>query len=305
MGVATRFPDLQEFRARAARLGGPTGPVEDMSGQASPPGSSSSVPWMWVGLACAAALSLIWLGLSALIPTIPSQDAPAVADRGALDEVVAELRATNERLGRLESEIASLRRNNDIDNDAKADLLRRIELIEQAFGPATGSIGAAPATTGSVFSTNPLNRAPADFSRQLAQQRALNGLQTGQRAGSFLPEVAGLPGRTDPPPISGQSTLSPSAGGSGPSAYDFAVDLGGFGDPAELKRYWSKIVTDNPLLLGGLSPRQITRLEADGIRSYRLIAGPVDNVGASRRLCEALQLRGATCTQTIHSGEPI
>ena len=103
----------------------------------------------------------------------------------------------------------------------------------------------------------------------------------------------------------GAPAPQPSTNASVLPAYSFAVDLGGFGDVGELKRYWSRIVTDNPLLLGGLSPRQITRLEADGVRSYRLIAGPVEDVGTSRRLCEALQLRGATCTQTIHSGEPI
>ncbi|NND50500.1 MAG: hypothetical protein HKN60_09645 [Rhizobiales bacterium] len=261
---------------------------------------------MWVGLASAAVLSLIWLGLG-ILPK--NEETTVVADRGALAQVVAEVRSTNERLSRLESEIAALRRTDDTDRDAKADLLRRIELIEQAFGPATGSIGPAPATTGSIFSSPSLNAPsgspPLAAIRQNQQIRAPITPQTRQRAVSILPEVARLPGRAEPPAPFGQSPTSPSTNDSVLPAYSFAVDLGGFADLAELKRYWSSIVTENPLILGGLSPRQITRLEADGVRSYRLIAGPVEDVGTSRRLCEALQLRGANCTQTIHSGEPI
>ena len=85
---------------------------------------------MWVGLALVAVLSLIWLGLG-ILPK--NEKITVVADRGALDQVVAEVRSTNERLSRLESEIAALRRTDDTDRNAKTDLLRRIESVPSAL----------------------------------------------------------------------------------------------------------------------------------------------------------------------------
>ena len=294
MGRSTRFPDLREFRARAARLGNATGPVEAAPGARREPIGGASVPWMWIGLASFAVVALGWLALGALPG---AGDGVELASRDDLDEVVAEVRAANERVARLEAEVGALRRDDDVDRDAKADLLRRIELIERAFGPPTGAIEPGPDEAllpPSILDSGVLDAGEAD-----AGPMAAGGAE--RDAVDPLPQVAGLPGRADRPAGEqaepGRRAVLP--------AYAFAVDLGGFGSVGELKRYWSRIVNDNPLLLGGLAPRQLTRLEPDGIGTYRLIAGPLENVADSRRVCDALRLRGAECTQTIHAGEPL
>lgn len=287
MGRLTRFPDLREFRARAARLGAATGPIE-----LEPPGAhrlnrSQPVPWMWLGLALAATLSLGWLGWT----TLPDSTEPApYAGRDDLDRVVGEIRAANVRISRIENEIAGLRRSGAALGEADADLRERIDIIEEALGPATGSIGPL---------ADQLPGSEPDGARPVPQGRPAG------RPASLLPDVAGLPVPADAPPgPAGLDTASPARSQVAP-ALTFAVDLGGFGSVVELKQHWAQLLSDNPLLLGGLSPRQVTQLQSDGLRSFRLIAGPVEDVLASRRICEALRLRGADCRQTINSGEPI
>lgn len=256
------------------------------------------MPWMWIGLASFALVALGWLALGALPG---SGDGAEFAGRADLDAVVAEVRAANERVVRLEAEVAALRRDDDVDRDAKADLLRRIELIERAFGPPTGAIG-PELDDEALLPPSILDSGILDGEAGAADAGPDSGVPRRETADP-LPQVAGLPGRADRPaaepaePRPARRAVLP--------AYSFAVDLGGFGSVGELKRYWSRIVTDNPLLLGGLAPRQLTRLEPDGIGTYRLVAGPLENVADSRRVCDALRLRGAECTQTIHAGEPL
>ena len=271
MAPSTRFPNLREFRARVAFLGQETraGATMVAPPRREPP---PSVPWMWAVLGIAAIAVLIWAALDA---GGPPDGGATVARSGTTGPVVpgpaeSATRQLETRLARIEEELAALRSNGARTERSVGGLEQRIDLIEEAFGPITGSLGAPADPPAPDRSPAPLLDPAEDARPPSAYDRVIGAARP-----RFAPTVA------------------------------WGIDLGGFASLGELKRYWAQLVGENPLLLGSLAPRQVTRVEADGTRSFRLIAGPLADVAASERLCEALRAREIDCTQTVDSGETI
>lgn len=300
MAPSTRFPNLREFRARVALLGQETRSGEPLA--APPPREPPpAVPWLWVGLAAAAVATLAWVAVTALVATpgdaLGGPEAVAVvpAANPATPRVVVQertdARRLETRLAHIEEDLDALRRDSVRSGRVTTGLEQRLDLIEQAFGPITGSIDTGPPPAPPDISPAPRVEAP---------RPTPDSAPVATRAPTPLFNASG-DGR--------RNAMSDPAGDETPPRFvpeiAYAVDLGGFGDLGALKRYWSQLVNENPLLLGGLVPRQVTKVEADGMRSFRLIAGPLDDVGASARLCNALRIRQIECSRTIDGGETI
>ena len=297
MSRSSKFPDVEEFRARAAKLGFSTGVSHgriDPAPEPEPQNTSARPVVLWGFLGVAAASLLGWLmveqggparfadalGLDQTMftSTGPTTTLPMIAanqpSNGQLsNDQLREIAALRARLGRLENDrLAAARRN------------------QAARAPTAGQTGfdpGAPVQTGSLSSPRviPPRPLPPSATKQDAPEQSSNRAPTA---------IVALP-----LPSAGveRSRLA--------KPVQFGLDLGGYATLSDLTSTWARVRTGNGDLLAGLAPRQVTEFSASGARAFRLIAGPVDKIADAVQICAIFRSRGIACRQTISAGEPL
>jgi hypothetical protein len=188
-----------------------------------------------------------------------------------------------------------------------------VEVTEQALAPdAAGAAGEAPpAPTAepeipeSVAAEGP---EPSDSAAQRAAMPETPAAPSTQAAAAESGAAAGPPpsGAPDAPTdasseespgeAAGETVAAASpAAGEDTATAGAQVQLAAFRSPADVEAAWASLQRDHPDLLADLT---LSLREIDlGDRGvfYRLLAGPLADAGAARRLCAALQARGQDC----------
>lgn len=285
MSRASKFPNVEEFRARSAKLGfasGGTAKRPAPKPRVARRGGDTRLLVLWGGLGLLSASLLGWL----------------VVDQGGTGRFVQALgldagifMASTAPAASESGEIAALRQ--------RLAVLERRRVTRPEAGPQPGPRVLPPT----------------------AQQRQVILLDAPVQTGSLPSPSAGRQARTRPGPAkqdapdqSATPAVVPVAGALAIPGVErsrltprtmFALDLGGYATLPELTGQWRRIQVGNADLLAGLTPRQTTELRASGKQAFRLIAGPIDKITEAVQLCEIFRSRGVTCRQTTNAGAPL
>ena len=152
--------------------------------------------------------------------------------------------------------------------DQPLALTRRMGAPEDASATAHGESGSVEVMALGTFAAGPIT------------EEALADYAVEDRAPGLV--------RIVPPPAAGPSpAVAPMAEGG------HRVQLAAYDSESKARSQWDWFVQEFPDLLGNLEPTMPT-VQVGGQTWHRLQAGPLDEAGA-RRLCAALQARGADC----------
>lgn len=173
-----------------------------------------------------------------------------------------------------------------------SDLMARVQVLEEALGPQTASMGDkmdAPEAT-AAFSLGNESDAPSTT--------AAISIGENDSIGEFpLPEIdasAPSPEVSAPPPPSIEI-----------SSTEFGLELAATLSLSDGRSIWQEMVARYPDHLSNFEPR-ISIVETEGGRlELRLLAGPIRNAGIAASLCGELRAMGQTCNNTVFEGQAL
>ncbi|MHA1523102.1 MAG: hypothetical protein ACTSY1_01705 [Alphaproteobacteria bacterium] len=279
MTRSNNFPNVEEFRARAAKLGFTTGAPPGQLGlpREEKPHRADARPLVLWGVLGMVSVSLLgWMvleqgGVNRFADALGVENPSFLASSpgnsalntqtGISDIELREIAALRDRLGKLER--------------------RRLAAAQAPDNQEP------PVQTGSLPAPRLL--APSPVRQTAPKQNALK-----KSSGRAPTSVVVLPlanGAVE------RSRLA--------RRIQFGLDLGGYATLPDLAKKWAKVLAGNGDLLAGLAPRQVTEFSANGAKAFRLIAGPVAKIADAVQLCAIFRSRGISCRQTISAGEPL
>ncbi|MGD9867543.1 MAG: SPOR domain-containing protein [Hyphomicrobiales bacterium] len=240
---------------------------------------------IWLGLFVTATSYLLALYLFAF-PAQPEADRPVLVQSRKVPDAAlvtgslpagqpSGLGALDAEVRWLKSAVADLRKRDE-------SLQERVGLIEKAFGPATASI--------------PRESGPP---RPSTDMSVIGGASPGP---GITVETQPLPRTGFGDDMMGKSPL-PLAGQPEPTRTLFAVELATAPDPESAAKQWSALKQQHTVLLANLEPKVGKPEDPAGKGPLRLIAGPFTNAADASIACVRLRAAGASCAETVFSGD--
>lgn len=208
--------------------------------------------------------------------TLSGVAAPQTSDP-ARDATIEEMR----------TQIAGMRQKIEALKREDAELRRRLELVESAFGPSTASLppqSEEPRITGAL--------------QKKTQEKPVLPVVTVK----FLPLPEDGFGdafiSASPIPVAGIKAATQTL---------FGVELANAASAEDLKKRWTALNSKHAVLLGGLQARSSDGAAAESGQDgkMKLIAGPFPNAAGAARLCARLRAVGASCKETVFAGKEL
>lgn len=193
--------------------------------------------------------------------------------------------AVSQAITRMTTEIDSLKAALEASQKENTALRAHVRTLEAAFGPTTASLPPAD---------QPARPVP-DEGAEVQADKAPSNVQVKMHPmpiDGFSEEIEQAP-LPVAQPVTASKTL-------------FAVELASGLTADTVEPRWQKISKRYANLIHDLEPRKIhAAKDGNGNDTYKLIAGPFDNVAGAAIMCARLSIAGLNCTSTTFTGTPL
>lgn len=197
----------------------------------------------------------------------------AVTQDSFLDGVLMNQPGAEDRSSAMTAELEQARSEAAEARRTVAELAARLDRIEAAFGPFTGSIPEGPAA----------DVVPESAPAALPLVPPMNEGEINDRLSQFAELEA----------VSEASTVQSTG---------FAITLASAATMTDAQKLWRALGERHPDLLGSLEPRLVVD-EISGLLSLRVIAGPFRNAAEAQALCAKFRSTGQPCETTVFDGQ--
>lgn len=268
---------------------------------------------IWAGLA---SLSLVYLGLLALEPTLvteylgtrradPQMTEQSAETTRALDEALAGVHTLKSSIEQVQSDLSALKSEVSAQADRDREVMERIAALETVPQPGGKTVKVATVPPAAQKNAQPAQAPAAPAKKPVATATPVKAPATagaGLETGSVAGPAAAATGVTFGPAVVTPTAATPAPATAPAKTVGIQVATGPSVDSLRLS--WSLLAERHGTKLGSLQPRYTIGADEQGV-AYNLVAGPVSSLAEAKQICQELAAKATPCAPTQFRGDAL